>query len=108
MDIDFNAVRNKKIKHPCNDIAQVRAAVTGHGLQFGVTVNDNGYFPTPTSDSEYAQDVKSNIAKYFSAGCLAAGDRVVFESWVANGIPANLPESDPTSHTGIVSQNLGI
>lgn len=106
--MDFNAVRNKKIKNPCGDIAKVRSAVNAHGLQFGLTVNDNGFYPSPTNDGQYASDVQANIEKYWHKGCLSPGDRVIFESWVANGVPNNLPESDSTSHSGIVAANINI
>lgn len=108
LDVDFNAVRNKRIKNPCSDIASVRNAVLAHGLSFGLTINDNGYYPSPTSDAQYAADVGSNIKKYWSNGCLSPSDRVIFESWMPNGVPKNLPESNPTSLSGIVAQYASI
>lgn len=107
LDVDFNAVRNKKIKNPCAEIDRIRQAAVGRGLTFGVIINGAGY-PPPKSNSDYANYENTWISKFWSQGCARPSDRILFQSWEVGGVPSNLPEQDGTTGTGLVAKHAGL
>ena len=80
LDVDFNAVRNKKIRNPCAEIDGIRQAAVSRGLTFGVILNGAGY-PPPRDNAAYASNFRNSVHKYWSQGCAKPSDRLLFQTW---------------------------
>jgi hypothetical protein len=100
LDIDWNAV-GKNVDKSIEDINRIKGCCdTLGGIGFGGIINA---FPV-TTDLQYSQLSQQHFDYYIQS--VTRTSRMVFESWNWQPpiTPLNLPDSNPSSNTGLVKQ----
>jgi hypothetical protein len=109
LDVDYYRVRREK--SPLRrDLPAIMEAARESGCRFGAVV----WGETGSSNEAYARDAQNLARAIHKAIGLGDQDNLVFMSWSTEQVngqgpktrPDNLPESSPTSHTGLLLQTL--